>query len=125
MEARPWAEAARAHGIAPVLIAATNTPQARLADIAALGRGYTYCLARAGVTGAGTALRLDHADMLQRLRDLGAPPAVLGFGISSPDHVRTALAAGASGVISGSAIVALIAEFGTKPRNRFVRSWRT
>jgi hypothetical protein len=35
----------------------------------------------------------------------GAPPAVFGFGISTPEHVRSALAAGAKGVICGSAIV--------------------
>ncbi|HET9354843.1 MAG TPA: tryptophan synthase subunit alpha, partial [Sphingomicrobium sp.] len=34
-----------------------------------------------------------------------AAPPVLGFGISSPDHVRAAAAAGAAGVISGSALV--------------------
>jgi tryptophan synthase alpha chain len=34
---------------------------------------------------------------------------VFGFGISSPDHVRAALAAGAEGVICGSAIVSLVA----------------
>ena len=33
---------------------------------------------------------------------------MLGFGISRPDHVRAALAAGAAGVIAGSAIVRLI-----------------
>ena len=43
---------------------------------------------------------------------LGAPPPVFGFGISTPEHVRAALAAGAAGVISGSAIVAAAAEGG-------------
>ena len=112
IEARPWGEAARAHGVAPVMIAAVNTPEAVLAEVAAQGAGYTYCLARAGVTGAGEAMQLDHAHLLARLAALRAPPAVLGFGISTPEHVRTALRAGAAGVISGSAIVALIAERG-------------
>ena len=39
----------------------------------------------------------------------GAPPPVFGFGIARPAHVRAALAAGAAGVICGSAIVARIA----------------
>jgi tryptophan synthase alpha chain len=39
LEAAPWAAAARAAGIAPVLIAAANTPAERLARIAALGEG--------------------------------------------------------------------------------------
>jgi tryptophan synthase alpha chain len=108
-EAEPFAAAARARGVDPVLIAASNTPPARLAQIARLGGGYTYCVARAGVTGADSEVRFDHDAMLAGLGAEGAPPAVFGFGISRPDHVRAALAAGASGVISGSAIVDLIA----------------
>ena len=47
--------------------------------------------------------------MLDALREAGAPPPVFGFGISRPEHVRAALAAGAAGVISGSAIVERVA----------------
>ncbi len=107
-EAEPFASAARAHGIAPVLIAATNTPPETLQRVAELGGGYTYCVARAGVTGAETEMQLGHDALFARLAEYGAPPPVLGFGISRPDHVRAALSAGAAGVISGSAIVKLI-----------------
>lgn len=109
IEAAPFADAARAHGVDPVLIAAANTPAERLAEIARLGGGYTYCLARAGVTGADTEARFDHQAMLAALAKAGAPPPILGFGISTPAHVRAALDAGAAGVISGSAIVELVA----------------
>ncbi len=109
MEAEPFAAAARAHGLDHVMIAATNTPEATLAQIAALGAGYTYCVARAGVTGAETAMRLDHADLFAALAAAGAPPPVLGFGISTPIHVRQALASGAAGIICGSAIVQRLA----------------
>jgi tryptophan synthase alpha chain len=106
LEAAPYAAAARAVGIDLVMITAPNTPPAALARIAALSSGYTYCVARAGVTGADTELALDHGPLFAALHEVGAPPAVLGFGISSPDQVREALASGAAGVISGSAIVA-------------------
>lgn len=108
-EAGPYASAARAAGIDPVLIAASNTPPDTLGKIARLGGGYTYCVARAGVTGAGDTVRFDHSQMLGALADCGAPAPVFGFGISRPDHVQAALRTGAAGVISGSAIVALIA----------------
>ena len=75
-EAAPFAASARAHGIDPVLIAAANTPTERLREIAALGGGYTYCVARAGVTGADEAVRFDHDAMLETLRSAGAPPPV-------------------------------------------------
>jgi tryptophan synthase alpha chain len=109
LEAAPYAEAARAHGVAPVLIAAANTPPGRLREIAGLGGGYTYCVARAGVTGTDEAARFDHAVMLGVLRAAGAPPPIFGFGISRPEQVRAALDAGAAGAISGSAIVERVA----------------
>lgn len=111
IEAEPFLAAARAAGVAPVLIAAPNTPPERLQRIAAEGEGYTYCVARAGVTGADEAVRFA-GEIISVLNDAGAPPPVLGFGIAEPEHVRLALQAGASGAISGSAIVERIARRG-------------
>jgi tryptophan synthase alpha chain len=108
IEAGPFLAAARSAGVAPVLIAAPNTPPERLARIAAEGAGYTYCVARAGVTGADAQVRFA-ADVIAALAAADAPPPVLGFGISEPEHVRLALEAGAAGVISGSAIVDRVA----------------
>lgn len=104
IEAAPLLAAARSAGVAPVLIAAPNTPPSRLARIAAEGEGYTYCVARAGVTGADAQVRFA-GDVIAALNSADAPPPVLGFGIACPDHVRLALQAGARGAISGSAIV--------------------
>ena len=109
-EAAPYLTAARAVGVAPVLIAAPNTPEATLRRVAQEGAGYTYCVARAGVTGADEEVRFGHSQLLGTLRAFAAPPPVFGFGISRPDHVVAALAAGAAGVISGSAIVRLVAD---------------
>jgi tryptophan synthase alpha chain len=109
-EAGPYLAASRDAAVAPVLIAAPNTPDATLRKIAAAGEGYTYCVARAGVTGADQEVRFGHSQLLGTLKAFGAPPPVFGFGISRPDHVAQALTAGAAGVISGSAIVRLIAD---------------
>jgi tryptophan synthase alpha chain len=38
-----------------------------------------------------------------------AAPALLGFGISTPEQVKSAIEAGAAGAISGSATVNIIA----------------
>lgn len=110
LEAAPYSSAARAAGIDLVMIAAPNTPPAPIARIAELSSGYTYCVARAGVTGADQQLALDHDTLFAALAEAGAPPSVLGFGIATPDHVRQAAASGASGVISGSAIVKRLAD---------------
>lgn len=117
LEAGPFVEAATSAGIDPVLIAAANSGPEALERIATLSKGYTYCVSRTGVTGVRAKLELNHRQMLETLRAAGAPPAIFGFGISEPSHVRRALEEGASGVICGSAIVRLVEAAGN---NRFM-----
>jgi tryptophan synthase alpha chain len=125
IEAEPYATIARASGLDLVMIAAPNTPGQTLTRIARLCTGYTYCVARTGVTGVRDQLALQHERLLTELKSLEAPPPILGFGISTPDHVRQAIAAGAAGVISGSAIARLAAETGSPDRvARFVAAMK-
>ena len=106
IEAEPFTREMEQAGIEPVLIAAPNTPDDTLARVASLSKAYTYCVSRTGITGTHEGGQFD-AGLIDRLRRAGAPPPVFGFGISAPEHVRAALAAGAKGVICGSAIVDL------------------
>jgi tryptophan synthase alpha chain len=108
LEAEPWIDEMREAGLDPVLIAAANAPPDTLRRIARLSGGYTYCVTRPGITGTHEQGCFD-SNLIDRLRDFDAPPPVFGFGISTPAHVRAALAAGAAGVICGSAIVSLVA----------------
>jgi tryptophan synthase alpha chain len=130
MEAGPVADAARKAGIAPVYIAPPNADDARLRAIAAAGSGYTYVTSREGVTGADAALREGPSSVIARLTALDAPAPVLGFGISNPSQVRAALAMGARGAISGSAVVQRIADHlddeaaTTKALTTFVRDMK-
>ena len=107
LEAEPFVREMNQAGIDPVLIAAANTPDAALARVASLSKAYTYCVSRAGITGTHADGRFN-ADLVQRVKSAGAPPPIFGFGISTPNHVRAALEAGAKGVICGSAIVDLV-----------------
>jgi tryptophan synthase alpha chain len=107
-EFTPFYEQARLHNIAPVLIAPPNLPLERCRDLASCCEGYTYVVTRTGVTGANEHINLGHQDLLKALKASNAPPAVFGFGISTPEHVKKALSEGAAGVISGSKVVAII-----------------
>jgi tryptophan synthase alpha chain len=104
LEAERFTREMRQAGIEPVLIAAANTPEPTLRRIANLSQAYTYCVSRAGITGTHMGGQFDRG-LIDRLNKAGSPWPVFGFGISKPDHVRAALAAGAKGVICGSAIV--------------------
>lgn len=115
-EAEPFCRAAEQHGVAPVLIAPPGADEQVLADVARLCRGYVYAVSRLGVTGAGQqADTSGSAEMLGRLHAHTDLPVMLGFGISTPEHVRAALAAGADGAITGSATVAIV--------ERHAKSW--
>ena len=108
-EAQPWTPDMERAGIEPVLIAAANTPPATLEAIARLSRAFTYCVSRTGVTGVHAEGRFE-SGLAGRIITAGGPPPIFGFGISRPEHVRATLAAGASGAISGTAIVRLASE---------------
>jgi tryptophan synthase alpha chain len=65
-----------------------------------------------GVTGAREELRKSTMDLIKRAKDYtkGMIPLGVGFGISKPEHVRSAISAGADGAIVGSGIVNQIAD---------------
>ena len=79
------------------------------------GRGYIYLLSRAGVTGAEKRASLPLKHTVDKLREYNAAPTLQGFGISEPAQVKEAIAAGADGAISGSAIVKIIEQHHAEP----------
>lgn len=104
-EGAAFKESANRAGIAQVFIAPPDASPATLSNIASHSQGYIYLLSRAGVTGANTEVAAPATKLVSYLNAQHGAPAVLGFGISKPEHVRNAIAAGAAGAISGSAVV--------------------
>jgi tryptophan synthase alpha chain len=97
--------AAKAHGIAPVFLISPVTDPERVAKMAPLAEGYWYVVSRLGVTGVETRYDTALADTLKRLKKISDLPALVGFGISSPESVHQMRDAGADGVIVGSKII--------------------
>lgn len=107
-ESKPFRLAAKNAGIEAVFIVPPHVTDETLRAIASYSRGYTYLLSRAGVTGAETKANMPPEVMINKLIEYQAAPPVLGFGISSPEQVKEAILSGATGAISGSAIVKII-----------------
>ncbi|WP_406663319.1 tryptophan synthase subunit alpha [Gallaecimonas sp. GXIMD1310] len=122
-ESAPFIAAAKAAGVAPVLIAPPNSSDATLKAVAEHSEGYVYLVSRAGVTGSETAAGQPIEHIIRTLRRYQSAPIVLGFGISTGEQVRAALQAGCDGAISGSATV-LAAEKGTAALAAFVRDMK-
>ena len=92
-----------------VFIVAPTTRGERLDRIMSRVSGYVYVQARLGVTGAKADVSARTEKSLDRLAEWGVPKAV-GFGISSGEQASEVVAAGADGVIVGSALVDIVAE---------------
>ena len=108
-ESPAFSAAAEAAGIDAVYIAPPSASAETLDAVAAASRGYVYAVSRVGVTGTEHASSTAGlAESVARLRADAAAPVMLGFGISRPDQVAEAVAAGADGAISGSATVRIV-----------------
>ncbi|NIG20602.1 tryptophan synthase subunit alpha [Pantoea sp. Al-1710] len=114
-ESAPFRQAAMRHNVAPIFICPPNADDDLLREIASHGRGYTYLLSRAGVTGAENRASQPLNHLIDKLREYHAAPPLQGFGISEASQVKEAIAAGAAGAISGSAIVKIIERNQTDP----------
>lgn len=97
-----------ARGLDLVQMLAPTTPEARLAQVAARARGFLYCVALVGVTGARQDVAAALGPFLERIRRVTTTPLVVGFGIARPEHARSVAALGADGVIVGSALADVI-----------------
>jgi len=107
-ESAPMRAALDRRGLDQIFLVSPTTTDARLAEAAALGRGFLYAISRLGVTGARDTVADSAAPLAARLRRAASLPIAMGFGVSQPEHVR-AICAFADAAVVGSAIVQVIA----------------
>jgi tryptophan synthase alpha chain len=114
------------HGVDLIpLIAPTS--EERIAKIAAVAEGYVYLVSSLGVTGARQTITGDIPGLVASIRAHTDVPVAVGFGVHKPEQARE-LSTEADGVIVGSAIVNLIAEYGADATPRledYVRGMKT
>jgi tryptophan synthase alpha chain len=98
-------------GIDTILLLSPTTTDDRLRKAAALGSGFLYAISRLGVTGARDRIADGAREMVERIRRVSSLPIALGFGISTPAHVRE-VGQWADAAVVGSALVSVVAEAG-------------
>lgn len=103
-EAEPFLEPFRARSLDTVFLAAPTSTDRRIDEIARLSRGFVYCVAVTGVTGARHALSDEAFSLLSRIRGRTRLPVGIGFGISEPAHVHR-LRGHVEAAVVGSALV--------------------
>ena len=87
------------------------TSKERIAMIAKEAEGFLYIVSSLGVTGTRSEITTDLASIVKMVREYTDIPCAIGFGISTPDQARK-MAELSDGVIVGSAIIKLLAQYG-------------
>jgi len=85
------------------LVSLTSLPE-RTKRILAAGEGFTYAVTVNGITGVRDKFNDQLEKHLKQLKDISPVPVLAGFGISTPEQVRS-ISSLTDGVIVGSTIV--------------------
>jgi tryptophan synthase alpha chain len=121
-EAGPFAQLLTDNGIAPIFLLSPTTPEARIAAVGRLARGYVYYVSLKGVTGAGNLDIADVSDKLAAIRRHVPIPVGVGFGIRDGASAR-AVGAVSDAVVIGSALVQTIADAGEAAGPQAAGAW--
>jgi tryptophan synthase alpha chain len=104
-EARELRTVLERHGLEMPLLVAPSTPLERATLIARQSTGFVYVVSRLGVTGTGSVPTFEPLrEHVAQLRTVTAQPLAVGFGLSSPAHMREVVPF-VDGVIVGSAFI--------------------
>lgn len=89
------------------------TSEKRIKTIAKDAKGFIYVVSSMGVTGVRSEIKTDVASIVEAIREVTDVPAAIGFGISTKEQVSKYTSI-ADGAIVGSAIVKIVAEYGSE-----------
>jgi tryptophan synthase alpha chain len=93
-------------GIELIRLVTLTSPDERIKEVAAKGKGYVYAVTVTGITGARSGFDENLGKFLQKVKQNSPIPVLAGFGISTPEHVKE-VGQYCDGVIVGSKIVDL------------------
>ena len=97
------------HNISFIRLATPTTDDRRLPNVIKNTSGFVYYVSITGITGSAAPDVSEVHGQVARIKGASELPVVVGFGVKSPEQVE-AIAAGADGVVVGSALVTQIAQ---------------
>lgn len=96
-------------GLASIFLVAPNTSNLRIKNTLAVSTGFVYVVSVYGTTGMRNSFNKYSLTAVKNIKKLGSKKNIsVGFGISTPQHVKLMSNNGADAVIVGSAIVKMI-----------------
>lgn len=87
------------------------TSEDRIKMIAKDAQGFVYTVSSLGVTGTREEIKTDLESITKAIREVTDTPVAIGFGINTPEQAKK-YSHIADGIIVGSAIVKIVAEYG-------------
>jgi tryptophan synthase alpha chain len=125
-EAGDWIAASREDGLENIFLGAPTSTDERIEQVARASTGFVYAVSRTGVTGTGSTLSHSAEGLVARIRQHTDTPVCVGFGVSTPEHVRE-VCSFADGAVVGSSVVKLIeccwnGDEGREELTSFIRS---
>jgi tryptophan synthase alpha chain len=96
------------HGLSFIRLATPTTDAKRLPAVLANTSGFLYYVSLTGITGVGAPAVDEVHAQVARIRKSTTLPIAVGFGVRTPQQVRS-LARGADAVVVGTALVTAIA----------------
>jgi tryptophan synthase alpha chain len=128
-EASDYRDAIDRAGVKIVSLVAPTTREDRIEVLAKNSNAFIYYVCQEGVTGERTEFASGVSEKIAAIKDKTSLPVVVGFGISTPEHMKAAAATGVEGVVVGSAIVRKVEALSKKEGGiddiyKFVKSLR-
>jgi len=108
-ESKKYIQAAK-NNTDTIFLISPNTSKTRIRKISKVSTGFLYLVAVFGTTGIKTGIKDYTLDAIKNVKKQtkGKIPVGIGFGVSTPEDVRTYVKAGADAIIVGSAYLKLI-----------------
>ena len=119
-EAGDYLDAMYGQNLSPIFIYSPTTSPERMKYLSGFGKGFIYCVARKGVTGAETRFSNELEDYLARCRRATDLPLAVGFGVKSKTDVDF-LKGKADIAVVGSQTIRLMEEEGVGAVEEFIR----
>jgi tryptophan synthase alpha chain len=122
-EGRDYLDAMASRQLNPIFIYAPTTSDKRMQMLAEHARGFVYCVARKGVTGAQTNFSQDLQGYLARCRQATDLPLALGFGVKDKADVDY-LTGKVDIAVIGTQTIRIVEEKGVSAVGDFIRGLR-
>ena len=108
-ESGPLVDLCKKKNVHVIPMLATTSTDERIASACAAADGFIYCVSVTGVTGARKTVQAGVQGLVARIRTHTVLPVLVGFGVSTKQHVEE-IARFADGVLIGSALMNAVGE---------------